>query len=368
MNNRNIIQIQRNMQAVVKDEKTIWKTTLAQIEIKLDAPAQFKTFFSETKLLRIENRTAYIGVPNPFTAEWLRTKYLQLIKSTLSYVYGEELEVDFTVYQKEIPKIPEEEIKKSSPILNLQNGVYGNLMDIITKACLNPKYHISNYVVGNSNRIAYAAAIAVIENPGQVYNPLFIHGKTGVGKTHLAQAIGRSIIERNPNKKVLYTTSEGFLNDMVKGIKTGQTELFRQKYRPVDVLIIDDIQLISKWVATQTEFFNTFNEMYNSGRQIIFVADRKPDDIQNIENRLRSRMNGGMVVDISPPDFETRLAILEKKAEFLGIYLKKNILEFIARTITENVRELEGMLQKVSLFNQLKGEEQLTLEEVAYII
>lgn len=352
----------------IKDEKVLWKTVLAQIEIKLDAPAQFKTFFTETKLMKIENGIAYVGVPNPFTAEWLKSKYSNLIKNTISFVYGDNLEIEFAIYQKEIPQLSEDELKKTSPIFNVKDGLYGNLSEIIAKAGLNPKYHINNYIVGNSNRIAHAAALAVIERPGEVYNPLFIHGKTGVGKTHLAQAIGRSILEKNPSRKVLYATSEGFLNDMVKGIKSGQTEKFRQRYRPVDVLIIDDIQLISKWVATQTEFFNTFNEMYNAGRQIIFIADRKPDDIQNIESRLKSRMNGGMVVDISPPDFETRLAILERKADISGIHLKRSILEFVARSITENVRELEGALQKIALFNQIKPEGELTLEEVAHII
>lgn len=352
----------------IREEKQLWKTTLAQIEIKLDAPAQFKTFFLETRLIKVLDNIAYIGVPNPYTKEWLKSKYSALIKSTISYVYGENLDVEFEVYQKEIPTPSDEEIKQKSPILSIQNGVSGNVVEIISRSGLNPKYYLANYIVGNSNRIAHAAALAIIENPGQVYNPLFIHGKTGVGKTHLAQAIGRAVIERNPNRKVLYTTSEGFLNDMVKGIKTGQTEKFRQRYRPVDVLIIDDMQLISKWIATQAEFFNTFNEMYNAGRQIIFIADRKPDDIQNIESRLKSRMNGGMVVDIIPPDFETRLAIIERKAEMSGIHLKQSILEFIARSITENVRELEGALQKIALFNQIKPDGDITLEEVAHVI
>jgi len=352
----------------IKDEKQLWKIVLAQIEIKLDAPAQFKTFFLETKLLKIENKQAYIGVPNQYTGEWLKTKYYNLIKNTLSYVYGEDLDLIFEVYIKENSTVPDEEIINKSPLLSVQNGISNNILDIVIKSGLNPKYTMSNYIVGNSNRIAHAAALAVIEKPGETYNPLFIHGKTGVGKTHLAQAIGRSIIEKNPIRKVLYTTSEGFLNDMVKGIKTGQTEKFRQRYRPVDVLIIDDMQLISKWIATQTEFFNMFNEMYNAGRQIIFIADRKPDEIQNIESRLKSRMNGGMVVDIKPPEFETRLAIIQKKAETSGVFLNESILEFIARSITENVRELEGALQKIALFNQIKPDGELTLEEVAHLI
>lgn len=353
----------------IKEEKQLWKTVLAQIEIKLDAPAQFKTFFNETKLLRIADNSAIIGVPNPYTAEWLKTKYENIIKETLSYVYGDPLSPIFQVYQREIPS-PEKDDSYSdkSPLLSAENGMIGNLMEIISKSGINPKYSMSNYIVGNSNRIAHAAALAVIDKPGAIYNPLFIYGKTGVGKTHLAQAIGRAVMERNLKKKIVYTTSEGFLNDMVKGIKTGQTEKFRQRYRPVDLLIIDDMQLISKWIATQGEFFNMFNEMYNAGRQIIFIADRKPEDIQNIESRLRSRMQGGMVVDIAQPDYETRLAILERKSESSGVHLKNQVIEFIARSVNDNIRELEGALQKVALFNQLKPSGELTLEEVAHTI
>ncbi len=350
----------------IKEEKQLWKTVLAQIEIKLDAPAQFKTFFNETKLLKIADNSAIIGVPNPYTAEWLKTKYENIIKETLSYVYGDPLSPVFQVYQREI-SVPVAYSDKS-PLLSVENGMAGNLMEIISKSGINPKYSMSNYIVGNSNRIAHAAALAVIDKPGAIYNPLFIYGKTGVGKTHLAQAIGRAVMERNLKKKIVYTTSEGFLNDMVKGIKTGQTEKFRQRYRPVDLLIIDDMQLISKWIATQGEFFNMFNEMYNAGRQIIFIADRKPEDIQNIESRLRSRMQGGMVVDIAQPDYETRLAILERKSESSGVHLKNQVIEFIARSVNDNIRELEGALQKVALFNQLKPSGELTLEEVAHTI
>lgn len=352
----------------IKEEKQLWKTVLAQIEIKLDAPAQFKTFFNETKLLRIVDTNAYIGVPNPYTAEWLKSKYENIIKDTLSYVYGETLLPVFQIYQREGNVMQDLDESEKSPLLSVENGIIGNVLEQISKSGINPKYSMSNYIVGSSNRIAHAAALAVIDKPGEIYNPLFIYGKTGVGKTHLAQAIGRAIMERNLKKKIVYTTSEGFLNDMVKGIKTGQTEKFRQRYRPVDLLIIDDMQLISKWIATQGEFFNMFNEMYNAGRQIIFIADRKPEDIQNIESRLRSRMQGGMVVDIAQPDYETRLAILERKSESSGIHLKNQVMEFIARSVNDNIRELEGALQKVALFNQLKPDGELTLEEVAHTI
>lgn len=352
----------------ITDPNQLWKVSLAQIEIKLDAPAQFKMFFQDSKLLKIEGKSAIIGVPNPYTSEWLKTRYSNLIKDTISYVYGDILNPVFEVYQKELIVQSEKNNESVSPLLAMENGVMGSVMEIVSKSGLNPKYTMTNYIVGNSNRIAHAAAIAVVDRLGEAYNPLFIYGKTGVGKTHLAQAISRSVIERNPRKKILYISSESFLNDMVKGIKTGSSEKMRQKYRQMDVLVIDDMQLISKWVHTQTEFFNTFNELYNAGKQVILIADRKPEDIQSIESRLRSRMQGGMVVEIAQPDYETRLAILQRKADSSGFALKSQILEFVARAVNDNVRELEGALQKVSLFNQMKPDGDLTLEEVAHTI
>lgn len=351
----------------VTEPKDLWKVTLAQLEIKIDAPAQFKTFFQDTKLLRIEGKNAVIGVPNPYTFDWLKSKYERLIRETISYVYGDPLVPVFEVYQKEGSETIEMQ-KETSPLLTAENGVMSVAVEAVSKSGLNPKYIISNYIVGNSNRIAHAAGMAVIDRPGELYNPLFIYGKTGVGKTHLAQGIARSILERDPRKKILYVPSEGFLNDLVRGIKTGQSDKYRSKYRQLDVLIIDDMQLISKWVQTQNEFFNTFNELHNSGKQIILISDRRPEDIQNIESRLRTRMQGGMVVEIAQPDFETRLAILQKKADASGFELKPAILEFIARTVTESVRELEGALQKVALFNQMKPDGDLTLEEVAHTL
>lgn len=351
----------------VTEPKDLWKITLAQLEIKIDAPAQFKTFFQDTKLIRVDGKNAVIGVPNPYTFDWLKSKYERLIRETLTYVYGDNLIPVFEVYQKEGSEHLDIQ-KETSPLLSAENGMMSVAVEAISKSGLNPKYIISNYIVGNSNRIAHAAGLAVIDRPGETYNPLFVYGKTGVGKTHLAQGVARAILERDPRRKILYVSSEGFLNDLVRGIKTGQTDKYRSKYRQLDVLIIDDMQLISKWVQTQNEFFNTFNELHNAGKQIVLISDRRPEDIQNIESRLRTRMQGGMVVEIAQPDFETRLAILQKKADSSGFMLKPAILEFIARTVMESVRELEGALQKVALFNQMKPDGDLTLEEVAHTL
>ncbi len=350
----------------ITEPKQLWKVALAQIEIKLDAPATFKMFFQDTSLLRIDGKTAVIGVTNPYTSEWLKSRYETLIKDTISYVYGDPLTPTFEIIQHEEQPVAKDDEK--SPLLNPEGGMLGGILDAVGKSGLNPKYSLTTYIVGNSNRIAHAASSAVVTSPGQVYNPLFIYGKTGVGKTHLAQGIGRSILEKSLKKRVLYVSSETFLNDMIKSIKTNTNEKNRSKYRQIDCLIIDDMQMISKWVATQTEFFNTFNELYNAGKQIILIADRRPDDIQNIESRLKTRMQGGMVVEISQPDYETRLAILQKKNDSAGYNLSLHIIEFIAKTVTDNVRELEGALQKVALFNSMKPDGELSLEEVAHTI
>jgi chromosomal replication initiator protein len=352
----------------IREPKQLWKTALAQIEIKLDAPAQFKTFFAETELISIEGKVALIGVQNPYTADWLKMRHEKMIKETISYVYGDNLVPEFTVVHAQHSENEVKDNKNTSPLFDTENGVMNSVIKAIEDSGLNTKYSMSTFIVGDANRIAHAAALAVIDNPGQVYNPLFIHGKTGVGKTHLAQSIARGLLERNINRKVLYTTSENFLNEMVRGIKSGQMDKFRKKYRMIDLLIIDDMQLISKWVTTQDEFFNTFNELYNANKQIVMIADRRPEDIKNLEQRLRSRMSGGMVVDIENPDYEMRLAIVEKKTEAMGIELNHKIIEFIARAITDNVRELEGALQKVSLFNRMKPNGDLTLDEVAHML
>ena len=345
----------------------LWKKAKAQIEVKMGTTAEFKTFFGSTHLLQIKNKLATIGCPNAYVLDWLRNRHEKLISETLSFILDEKIDIFFEIIND--PEIKLESLtEKAAPLLRIENGVMCSVMDTIQKSGLNIKHSLSNYIVGNSNRLAHAAAMAVIENPGTLYNPLFIHGKTGVGKTHLAQAIGRGLLERSLNTKVIYTTSENFLNEMVRSFKTGKQQKFRDKYRNVDLFIIDDMQLISKWVATQDEFFNAYNEMYNAGKQIIIIADRRPEEFKTIESRLKSRMQGGLIVDIQQADFEMRLAILNRKADEYGIDLPMHIQEYIARAINDNTRELEGALQKISLFNQMKTNGDMTLEEVAHTL
>lgn len=353
------------------DLKELWKIALAQIEVKLDSPAQFKTWFKNTKLIEIDKNKAKIGVKNAYACDWLKKKHHKMITSTLSYVYGKNLEATYTIdaalASSPIEKPTVEEFTKEATLFGMKNGINEDIQLRLKQSNLNSKYAFSSLITGNSNKIAYAAAKAVSEKPGEVYMPLFIQGRTGLGKTHLAQAVGREVLERYSNKKVIYTTSEGFLNDMVKSIREGKNMEFRQKYRSVDVLIIDDIQLISKWVETQNEFFNTYNELHNSGKQIILISDRTPDRIDGLEPRLKSRFQGGIVVEIVPADYEMRMAILEKKLVEFGIDLPSDITDYIAREIKDNIRELEGALQKVSLYNSMK-EENLTVDETAKII
>lgn len=369
-----------------KDPKQVWKIALAQIEIKLDNVSTYKTFFSGTQLLNIENKKAMIGVANGYIHDWLKHKYGTLIQEILSHVYGHELIVDFEVvpdFAKGTPqKLERNEFVRAQQVygatassetgeeglLATSGGIHESVAAALTRSGLNDKYSFSSFVVGNANRIAHAAAQAVIKQPGQIYNPLFIHGKSGVGKTHLAQAVARAILERSPLKKVVYVSAEGFLNDMIKAIRTGKTHEFRNRYRSVSIFIIDDIQLISKWVEAQTEFFNTFNELHNSNNQIILVCDRPPEEIKNLEERLRTRFQGGIVVDISQPEFELRLAIVEKKANSFGFQLPPAWLEIIAQHVEDNIRELEGAVQKVSLYNHMKRDGELTREEVLKII
>jgi chromosomal replication initiator protein len=238
-----------------------------------------------------------------------------------------------------------------------------NLELLLKRANLNINYSFANYIVGPSNKLAHAAAKAVVEKPGEVYNPLFIYGKTGLGKTHIAQSVARAILEKDYTKKITYIPSEGFLNDMVKAIKTGKNLEFRQKYRSLDLLIIDDIQFISKWQETQNEFFNTFNVLYNDKKQIILISDRPPEEITGIEDRLRSRFQGGINVDISKPDFEMRMAILEKKAQEKNVTLSAKVTEYIAKIVEDNIRELEGAVQKIALYQSMFGDN-ISYEEI----
>jgi len=352
------------------DLKALWKVTLAQIEVRVDSNTDFRTWLKNTTLLEIQGKNATVGVKNTYSVDWLKKHHDKVIRELLSKRYGTPLKVTYQV-DKSLANLPTEKISvddaiKDRPIFASNLGSQ-SVNSALKKSNINNNYSFDSYIVGSSNKLAHAAALGVARTPGQSYNPLFIYGNTGLGKTHLSQAIGRYVLEKDPTKKIQYISSEGFLNDMVRAIRSNKNLQFRQKYRTLDLLIIDDIQFLSKWQETQNEFFNTFNVLYNAKKQIILISDRPPEEISKLEDRLRSRFQGGMTVDISRPDYATRLAILQQKSKELSIELSTTMLEQIATFITDNIRELEGALQKIYLYNSMH-DTPLSKEEIATIL
>ena len=351
------------------DYKELWTVALAQIEVKLDNPTQYKTWFHGTKLLEINKKNALVGVKNTYTADWLKRKHNFIIEDTLSYLCGESVKVTYKISENvaEFAQNPKQgHIPPEPSLLNISEGSAGELQSAISASKLNPKYTFENFVVGESNKMAHAAALAVADKPGEHYNPYFVYGNTGLGKTHLTTAIAVRMLEKNYNKKVVYTPAEGFLIEMVAGIKSGRPHKFREKYRDnADLLIIDDIQFISTWEQTQNEFFNTFNVLQAANKQIIIISDRPPDRLENLTPRLKSRFQGGIVVELTRPDYEHRIAILQKKLQSnMSDDMDYEFLSFIAKNVTDNIRELEGSLQKLILMKRVK-KEPLTIQEVA---
>lgn len=249
------------------------------------------------------------------------------------------------------------------------NSIDGHIQMSLERSNLNPKYTFDTFVIGDNNRHAHAACVAVAEEPSSAYNPLFLYGGAGLGKTHLMQAIAHHIITHNPNLKVLYVSSETFTNEVIESIRNNKSEELREKYRTLDVMLIDDIQFVIGKDSTQTEFFNTFNHLYNCNKQIIISSDKPPKEIETLEERMRTRLEWGVPVDIHAPDYETRMAILKRKAEMDRIIISDEILDYIAQNVVSNIRELEGALNKISVFARLENKkEELTVEDAEYIL
>lgn len=321
----------------------VWKKTLSIIKEYLSTPS-YETWFKSTKIVEESENLIKIGVISEFARDWLRSNYLSLIKEVLKAVTGKELEIEFVVVEKEEK---EEDLEKDIKVKTIHG--------------LNENYTFDNFVVGNSNKLAHAASLAVAKNPGRSYNPLFIYGGVGLGKTHLLQAIGHYIIENKPNLKITYITSEIFTNEVINSIQKNKMNEFHEKYRNVDCLLIDDIQFLAGKERTQEEFFHTFNTLHNNYKQIVLTSDRVPKEIPTLEDRLRSRFEWGLMVDIAPPDFETRVAILKKKAEKERIFVPNEVFDFIAENITSNIRELEGALIRLFAHASL-GNQEITLD------
>ena len=342
--------------------KQLWENCLTEIE-KGMSKANFSTWFKNTSIIKEDTGIIYIGVPNEFVRDWLMNKYHKLITKTIADAYENMRAVEYTIakvehIKEELPAVKENYANKELPLRDLYINPEDNL---------NPRYHFNSFIVGSFNELAYAASQAIIESPGTKYNPFFIYGATGLGKTHLIQAVGNSIKEKHPNKKVHYMTLEKFATDFVSSLQNNKANSFKEKYRKYDLLIIDDIQFIGKMEKIQEELFHTFNTFYENNKQIIFSSDKHPNYIPELADRLKSRFAAGMIVDISPPEYESRLAILKVKLQELDVDLEKELLEYVASAVEGNIRELEGSLNIIVCQYRLKNRS-LTLLEVKNLL
>lgn len=329
----------------------LWSKTLAILEDDLNHEI-FDIWFKPTEPVFFDGKQLIVMVPNEFAQNYLRDRYYTLIKNTLQLLLNQDLiEVDFILPEDKKDWIQPDNIPIRTD--KTANNTFTTKQEAITQ--LNPRYTFNSFVVGNSNRFAHAACLAVAETPAEAYNPLFIYGGVGLGKTHLMHAIGHMILNRNPHTRVLYVSSETFVNELINSIKDDETEQFRNRYRNIDVLLIDDIQFLAKKERTQEEFFHTFNALYEANKQIVISSDRTPKEIPTLEDRLRSRFEWGLITDIQPPDFETRVAILRKKAEQDNLNLSDEVMSAIAAKIQSNIRELEGALIRVAAYASLEN-------------
>jgi chromosomal replication initiator protein len=344
------------------DTRQLWKNCLIEIETSV-SKANFSTWFKNTSIVKEEAGVVCVGVPNEFVRDWLKHKYHKLITKTIADTYQNMRAVEYIItktepIKQELPKTNEEFLKQELPLKDL----YINPEDK-----LNPRYHFSSFIVGSFNELAYAASQAIIESPGTKYNPFFVYGSTGLGKTHLIQAVGNSIKEKYPNKKVHYLTLEKFATDFINSLQNNKANSFKEKYRKYDLLIIDDIQFIGKMEKIQEELFHTFNTFYENNKQIIFSSDKHPNYIPELADRLKSRFAAGMIVDITEPEYESRLAILKVKLKEQNTEIEQEILEYIAFNIHGNIRELEGSLNTIVCQYKLKNKP-LSISEVKLLL
>ena len=322
----------------------IWEKTLNVIKVEL-TEVSFNTWLKAIQPVSIKENLITFSVPDDFTKGILEARYSKLIKNALKQVTSEYYDIRLI--------IPTEE--NFTSIMTERSEI--NQSEESVNSSLNPKYTFETFVIGNSNRLAHAASVAVAESPAKAYNPLFIYGGVGLGKTHLMHAIGHYILKQNIRSKVVYISSETFTNELINSIRDDRNNEFRSKYRNVDVLLIDDIQFIAGKESTQEEFFHTFNSLYEANKQIIISSDRPPKEIRTLEERLRSRFEQGLIADIQPPDLETRIAILRKKAKSENLSISDDVMLLIAKKIHSNIRELEGALIRVVAYSSLTNGE-----------
>jgi chromosomal replication initiator protein len=323
----------------------IWKQALAQLDKKIDRH-NIETWILPAKPLGMDDTHFTIGVPSKFFATWLEEHHADIIRDVLRLVSGRQFELKFTILSSDRP--PPVATSDPLPTTVARRSAIGTN--------LNPKYTFETFVVGGGNKFAQAAARAVAENPAHSYNPLFIYGGVGLGKTHIMQAIGNQVLGSKAELRVCYVSAEKFMNEMIYAIQHGSTITFRNKYRGMDVLLIDDVQFLAGKESTQEEFFHTFNSLYDAHKQIVLTSDRPPKEIPTLEERLVSRFEWGLVTDIQAPDFETRVAILRKKAEAEGLDIADEVFHMIAEAVKSNIRELEGSLVKLVAFSSVTGQ------------
>jgi len=323
----------------------LWDKILEIVKNEL-SPQSYNSWFSQTKIIRFKDDELTISVPSDFCKDWLEKHYVEFIKNILKDSFGlkEDVQIKFKTTSQKSSKFEQRNKIKKVESLPKNNEVF-----------LISKYTFDNFVVGNGNRFAHAACLAVAQSPAKSYNPLFVYGVVGLGKTHLIQAIGNHIVQHNGQTKikVLYISSEKFTNELINSIRDDRTVSFRDKYRSVDVLLIDDIQFLAGKERTQEEFFHTFNTLYDSNKQIVITSDCPPKEIPTLEDRLISRFEWGLITDIQPPDLETRIAILRKKAQIEDLNIPAEVINFIAGKIPSNIRQLEGALNKLVAFSTL---------------
>ncbi|MCL5960531.1 MAG: chromosomal replication initiator protein DnaA [Chloroflexi bacterium] len=372
--------------------KQVWQAALGDLQLQTSR-ASYETWLKNTCLVALEDGLVVVGVPNTFAKEWLENRFTNVIRRTLISILGQTVDVKFAVHQTDYAPsakldegngaasvaVPAKRKRtanaatrdsgssrnnggSSSPLGSGQNGhppstngrVQQLELGMEDSLPLNPRYVFERFIVGNSNRLAHAASLAVAEHPAHAYNPLFLYGGVGLGKTHLLHAIGHLALRRNPDLAVLYVSSERFTNDLINAIRDHRTEQFRSRYRTIDILLIDDIQFIAGKESTQEEFFHTFNALHGASKQIVISSDKPPKAIITLEDRLRSRFEGGLIADVQPPDLETRMAIIRAKGEDLRASLPSEVVDFVARKVQSNIRELEGALNRITAYSTLR--------------
>jgi chromosomal replication initiator protein len=343
--------------------ENIWQAAQEEWKFQIAKPS-YEAWLKNANLISLEGQTFHIGVPTKLAKDWLEDRYSAIIKETLSAIMSGDVELTFEVTR---------EAQKNAEPVELAEAI-GNDSLVLEEtdydpasSQLNPKFVFDNFVVGHNSRFAHAAARAVADAPGDAYNPLFLYGGVGLGKTHLMHAIGHAVMKKSRKRKVAYVTSERFMNEMIESIRRNQMNDFRKRYRNCDVLLIDDIQFLAGKDRTQEEFFHTFNALQEFNRHIVISSDRPPKDIPTLEERLRSRFEGGLIADIEPPDFETRVAILKSKAGPHNRLIPEDVLSFIAHKIQRNIRELEGALIRVLAYASVTHQP-MTTETAARVL